>query len=323
MRPSLNPFPRLFDVFLVIYCYFFFLRVFASFENNVQMKIFPASCPHTIWCFSDYFFCCFLRVLPVLRTMCRWTSSLHPFPILIDFFRVFASFENNLQMKTFPTSFPHTICFFFLIIFCFFFLSFCQFWEQSADENLPCLLSPYYWIFFWLFFAFFSGFCQFWKKSANENLPYILSPYYLFFFLIIYCFFLEFLPVLRTICRWKPSLPPFPILLEFFWLFFAFFSGFCQFWDQSANENLPYILSPYYLFFFWLSLLLFFFVGFLPVLSPPCILSSYYLIFFWLFFEPWFCLHYFLLFWFVFLLIFYFGLNPCFLESVEFCGSQR
>ena len=123
-----------------IWCFFgyllllFFSQVFASFENNVQMKIFPASCPHTIWCFSDYFFCCFLRVLPVLRTMCRWTSSLHPFPILIDFFRVFASFENNLQMKTLPASFPHTIwsfsdyCLsldFVFIIVCFLGLFFC------------------------------------------------------------------------------------------------------------------------------------------------------------------------------------------------------
>ena len=323
MRPSLNPFPRLFDVFLVIYCYFFFLRVFASFENNVQMKIFPASFPHTIWCFSDYFFCCFLRVLPVLRTMCRWTSSLHPFPILIDFFRVFASFENNLQMKTFPTSFPHTIWFFSWLFIVFFSWVFASFENNLQMKTFPASFPHTIGFFSDYFLLFSQGFASFEKNLQMKTFPTSFPHTICFFFLIIYCFFLEFLPVLRTICRWKPSLPPFPILLEFFWLFFAFFSGFCQFWDQSANENLPYILSPYYLMFFWLSLLLFFFVGFLPVLSPPCILSSYYLIFFWLFFEPWFCLHYFLLFWFVFLLIFYFGLNPCFLESVEFCGSQR
>ena len=94
--------------------------------------------------------------------MCRWKSSLHPFPILFDFF--------------------------------------------------------------WLFFAFFSGFCQFWEQSANENLPYILSPYYLIFFWLFIVFFSGFLPVLRTICRWKPSLPPFPILLDFFLqIIFCFF----------------------------------------------------------------------------------------------------
>ena len=158
------------------------------------MRTFLASFPHTIWFFSDYFF--FSGFLPVLRTICGREPSLHPFPILFDFFliifcfflRVFASFENNLWMRTFPASFPHTIWFFSDYLL-FFSHGFCQFWEQSVDENLPCILSPYYLIFFWLFFVFFSG----------------------------------FLPVLRTRCGWTPSLHPFPILFDFFLIIFCFF----------------------------------------------------------------------------------------------------
>ena len=73
-EPSLNPFPRLFDVF---FGYLLLLFFFSGF-------------------------------LPVLRTRCRWKSSLHPFPILFVcffflsiycfFLRVFASFGNNLQI---------------------------------------------------------------------------------------------------------------------------------------------------------------------------------------------------------------------------------
>ena len=142
--------------------------------------------------------------------MCRWKSSLHPFPILFDFFWLFFAF----------------------------FSGFCQFWEQSANENLPYILSPYYLMFFCLFIVFFSGFLPVLKQSADENLPCLLSPYYWIFFLIIFCFFSGFLPVLRTICRWEPSLHPFPILFDVFlisfWvlilssLFFAFLF-FCVF----------------------------------------------------------------------------------------------
>ena len=267
------------------------------------MRTFPASFPHTIWLFwlffcflsqgfcqfweqsvdenlpcilspyylifSDFFLFFFSGFLPVLKTICRWEPSPHPFPILFDIFliifcfflRVFASFENILQMRTFPASFPHTI-WYFSDYFLFLSQGFCQFWEHSANENLPCILSPYYLLRFCFFFVFF---------------------------------FSWFLPVLKTICRWEPSVHPFPILFDFFliifcfflrvfdrfennlqmnnfpasfphticfffWLFFVFFSGFCQFWEQSVDENLPCILSPYYLIFFLIIFCFFFMV---------------------------------------------------------------
>ena len=293
------------------------------------MRTFPESLPQTI-CFFLVIYCFFSSgFLPVLRTMCRWKSSLHPFPILFDFFWLFFVF----------------------------FSGFCQFWEQSADENLPCILSPYYLFFFPDYFLiFFLSFWQFWEQSADENLPCLLSPYYWIFFLIIFCFFLRVLPVLRTICKWKPSLHPFPILFVFFSDYLLFFS-----WVFGSFENnlqmktfpasFPHTIGIFLIIFC-------FFLRVLPVLRPICkwkpslhpfpilfvFFSDYYCFFslgfcqFWALpasfphtiwsfsdylFEPWFCLHYFLLFWFVFLLIFYFGLNPCFLESVEFAGSQR
>ena len=89
------------------------------------MKTFPASFPHTVWFFFWLFFVFFSGFLPVLRTICGWEPSLHPFPILFDFF---------------------------LIIFCFFSQGLCQFWEHSVDEHLPCILSPYYLMFFYFFF---------------------------------------------------------------------------------------------------------------------------------------------------------------------------
>ena len=197
-KSSLHPVPILFDVFLII------------------------------------FFCCFLRVLPVLRTMCRWTSSLHPFPILIDFFRVFASFENNLQMKTFPTSFPHTICFFFPDYFLFFFLEF-----------LPVLRTI----------------CR-WKPSLP---PF---PILLDFFLIIFCFFLRVLPVLKKICKWKPSLHPFPILFVFFSDYLLFFSWvFASFENNLQMKTFP-ASFPHTIGIF---LIIFcFFLRVLPVLRPIC-----------------------------------------------------
>ena len=55
-------------------------------------------------------------------------------------------------MRTFPASFPDTI-WFFSDYFLFFSQGSCQFWEQSVDENLPCILSPYYLIFFDYFWS--------------------------------------------------------------------------------------------------------------------------------------------------------------------------
>ena len=159
------------------------------------MRTFPASFPHTIWFFSDYFlffFQCFCHFgeqsadenLPCIVS----PNYLIFFWFFVFFLRVFASLENNLQMRTFPASFPHTI-WFFSDYFLFFSQGFCQFGGLSVDENLPCILSPNYLIFFWLFFVFFSG----------------------------------FLPVWRTICRWEPFLHPFPKLFDFFLIIFCFF----------------------------------------------------------------------------------------------------
>ena len=179
------------------------------------MRTFPASFPHTIWFFSDYFlffshglcqfwehsvdenlpcilspyyliffwlfFVFFSRFLPVLRTICRWEPSLHPFQILFVFFSDY---------------------------FLFFSHGFCQFWERSVDENLPCILSPYHLFFF--------------------------SDYF-------FAFFLRFLPVLRTICRWEPSLHPFPILFDFFLIIFwvlILSSLFFVFWFSIESSIL-------------------------------------------------------------------------------------
>ena len=212
------------------------------------MKSFPASFPHTIWFFSDYFlffshgFCQFWEQSVDENLPCILSPILFDFFLIIFcfFLRVFASFENNLWMRTFPASFPHTI-WFFSDYFLFFSHGFCQFWEQSVDENLPCILSPYCLIFFWLFFVFFSG----------------------------------FLPVLRTICGWEPSLHPFPILFDFFMIIF-FSQGFCQFWEHSVHEHLPCILSPYYLIFFW-----FFFESWFCLHYFLFFEFVFYLIFFW------------------------------------------
>ena len=152
-------------------------------------------------------------------------------------------------MRTFPESLPQTIFFFFCYLLLLFFSGFCQFWEQCADENLPCILSPYYLMFFWLFFALFSGFCQFWEQSANEHLPYILSPYYLYFFWLFIVFFLGFLPVLRTICRWKPSLHPFLILFDLFVIILwalILFSLFFAFWVCFFVDYLFWIRSLFF-----------------------------------------------------------------------------
>ena len=182
-----------------------------------SLNPFPRLFVFFFWLFNCFFSSGFL---PVLRTMCRWKSSLYPFPILFDFF---------------------------LIIFCFFL------------RVLPVLRTI----------------CK-WKPSLHPfPILFVFFPDYLLFF------FLEFLPVLRTICRWKPSLPPFPILLDFFLIIFLYSGFFCQFWEQSANESLPYILSPYYF-----DYLVCFFLSFCQFWEQsadenlPCLLSPYYWLFF-------------------------------------------
>ena len=129
-------------------------------------------------------------------------------------------------MRTFPASFPQTI-WFFSDYFLFFSQGFCQFGEQSADENLSCILSPNYLIFFWLFFVFFSG----------------------------------FLPVWRTICRWEPSLHPFPKLFDFFLIIFCFFLRvFASFENNLQMRTFPASFPHTIWFFsdFFLSLDFFF-----------------------------------------------------------------
>ena len=142
-EPFLNPFPRLFDFFLD-YLLFFFSGFLPVLRAMCRWEPFLNPFPRLFWFFSGLFIVFFSGFLPVLRAMCRWKSSPHPFPILLDFFSDY---------------------------FLFFSQGFCQFWEQSADENLPCILSPYYLMFFWLFFE--SWFC----------LHYFL----------LFCFFLFFL----------------------------------------------------------------------------------------------------------------------------------
>ena len=120
-------------------------------------------------------------------------------------------------MRTVPASFPSTI-WFFSDYFLFFSQGFRQFWEQSVNENRPCILSLYYLIFFWLLFVFFSG----------------------------------FLPVLRTICKWEPSLHPFPILFVFFLITFCFFLRvFARFENYERVVFLICFLF-FLLFFPWL-----------------------------------------------------------------------
>ena len=227
-KPSLHPFPILFDFFLIIFC--FFSQGFCQFwEQSVDENLPCILSPYYLICFW-LFFVFFSGFLPVLRTICGWKPSLHPFPILFDLFlvifcfflRVFASFENTLWMNTFPASFPHTI-WFFSDYFLFFFSRFLPVWEQSVDENLPCILSPYYLIFFWLFFDFFSEFLPVLRTICRWKPPLLLSRYYLIFFWLFFVFFSGFLPVLRTICGWEPSLHPFPILFDFFLIIFWFF----------------------------------------------------------------------------------------------------
>ena len=150
--------------------------------------------------------------------ICRWEPFLNTFPRLFDFFLDYLLFFSQ---------------------------AFCQFWEQCADENLPCILSPYYLIFFRFFFAFFSGFCQFWEQSANEHLPYILSPYYLFFFWLFIVFFSGFLPVLKQSAEWnnlqmKTFPASFPHTIGFFSHYFLFFLRvFASFENNLQMRTFP------------------------------------------------------------------------------------
>ena len=185
-------------------------------------------------------------------------------------------------MRTFPASFPQTICFFWLS-FVFFsgFLpvlrTICR-WEPSPHP-FPKLFD-----FFLIVFCFFLRvFASFENNLQMRTVPASFSQT-IWFFSDYFLFFLRVFASFEDNLQMKTFPTSFPQTIWFFSDYFLFFSqGFWQFWEQSADENLP------------------------------CILSPNYLIFFWLFFESWFCLYYFLFFGFVFLLFFFdFGLNPCF-----------
>ena len=204
-EPSLNPFPRLFDFFPVIYCFFFsgFLPVLRT------MCRWKSSLDHFPILFDVFLiiFCCFLRVLPVLRTICKWTPSLHPFPILFVFF------------------------FWLFIVFFWRFLpvlrTICR-WKPSLPP-FPILLDFFLIIFFSGFLPVLKTMCR-WKSSLH---PF---PILFVFFLIICCFFLRVLASFENNLQMKTLPASFPhtiwsfsdyfLSLDFVFIIFCFLGVF-------------------------------------------------------------------------------------------------
>ena len=143
MRTVPASFPILFDVFLIMFL--FFSQGFCEFwEQSVYEDRPCILSPYYLIVFW-LFFVFFSGFLPVLRTICKWEPSLHPFPILfVCFLIIFIFFSGFLPVlrticKWEPSLHPFPILFdFFLIIFCFFLRVFASFENYEGVVFLIC-----------------------------------------------------------------------------------------------------------------------------------------------------------------------------------------